>query len=543
MYICELLPLKTTKKIETLTYFTMLRVNIGDLVQINMNNQILSAIIINLSDIKNSKSEIKAQDFKVKKIEKIIKEKYISTELLKEIYNLSTLLGTTMNNLFNTLLPINILPEINFNIKNNINKNNTKINPKNIFVISPTIKESKQICKELTKDGYIKENFSTPSLAFLLDKNIDTVIINKPNSRHYYSFFKDIDTKKSIEYFCKILNIKVEYLEEENNKININICDINKESKLESIYLTKENYIKIENYLTQNKKIALYVQRLGNSTSIVCEDCKSIQKCSTCDKPYILKKYISSDGTEINYLFCNACKVKIELNNILKCTICKSFRLLPLGIGLDGLSAHIKDVFEKKSQNYLEHIKIITEKDIGKLKNIDLLIVISLDSLFSINEYSIDENIFHLLSDLANSCNEDAEFIIQTRLNKKVFDKFLNKNAEDIFILDTEKFYALENKIREKNNLPPYSYILTYESELEISVPKFLEKYKNYKIKTRTNIEKYITKNRSANIKIFNRYIYFIEKDIWEQDTTLRSLCVQNLYALNLKINPSNVLK
>jgi hypothetical protein len=114
MQICELLPLKTTKKIESLGYFTMLNIKIGDLVEINMNGQILSAIVISVSNIKNSKTEIRNQDFKIKKVNKIIKERYVSSELLKEIYNLSTLLGTSMNNLFNTMLPISIIPEIIF---------------------------------------------------------------------------------------------------------------------------------------------------------------------------------------------------------------------------------------------------------------------------------------------------------------------------------------------------------------------------------------------------------------------------------------------
>ena len=67
MYICELLPLKTTKKIDTLSYFTSLDINVGDLAEINMNGQILSALVIGVTNIKNSKTEIRSQDFKIKK--------------------------------------------------------------------------------------------------------------------------------------------------------------------------------------------------------------------------------------------------------------------------------------------------------------------------------------------------------------------------------------------------------------------------------------------------------------------------------------------
>jgi primosomal protein N' len=531
MHICELLPLKTTKKIDTLSYFTVLSVNVGDLVEINMNGQILSAIVINVASIKNSKTEIRSQDFKIKKINKIIKEKYINSELLKEIYNLSTLLGTSMNNLFNTMLPISILSEINFEKKNE-NKLETENNLENTFYISPTKKDVKEISKK-----YNTKNSTTPSLAFLCDKKINTIIINKPNSKHYYSTFKDINTKVCIEYFSKLLNIEVEYTEEENNKINISICEINKDIKLESIYLTQENFDKVKLALSENKKIALYVQRLGNSTSIACEDCKSVQKCESCDKPYILKKDFES-----NYLFCNLCKIKKELTNILKCDYCKSFRLLPLGIGLNGLEEYIKKEFgnddEEKYKELKKNLKIINEKDVTTLKNIDLIIIISLDSLFAISEYNIDENIFNLLRSLSSCCKSNREFIIQTRQDKKVFDKFLSRiKSEEKLILDSEKFYKLEYKIREKNNLPPYSYVLTYESELEMPLPKFLESFNNYKIKLRTNTEKF-----KVNIKYINRYIYFINKKDWEENLELREKCFLNLYNYNLKINPQSIL-
>ena len=114
MLICELLPLKTTKKISTLTYFTSLAVSIGDLVEINMNGQILRALAITVSDIRTSKNEIKTQDFKIKKINKIISPSYAAPEFLIELYNIATLLGTTLNNIFNTLAPIDILNQIDF---------------------------------------------------------------------------------------------------------------------------------------------------------------------------------------------------------------------------------------------------------------------------------------------------------------------------------------------------------------------------------------------------------------------------------------------
>ncbi len=549
MYICELLPLKTTKKIDTLSYFTSLQINVGDLVEINMNNQILNAIVLNYKDIRQAKTEIRASDFKIKKITKVLKEKYISGELLEESHKLSTLLGTSINNLFNTMLPISLLESIIFEKRVQKEEGRAKLglledNNQNTHYISPTQKEVKVLEKE-KKNNKIKINASTPSLSFLSNQNINKVIITKKNSKHYYSTFKNIDTKKCIEYFCNLLNIEVIYEEELSKNIEIKVTEINEETKLESIYFTKDNFNKIKLYLKENKKIALYTPRLGNSTSIACEDCKSIQKCSTCTKPYTLKKELKQDGEVSNFLFCNMCKTKTELKNILKCSYCKSFRLLPLGIGLGGLEEHVKKIFaendEGKWGEIKKNIKIINEKDILTLKNIDLLILVSLDSLFSLTEYTIDENIFQTLLSLEKACGPEAEIIIQTRLGKKTFERFLNKERGGA-VLDSVEFYKAEVKIRKKNNLPPYSYVLTFESELEMPIPKFLEKYNNYKIKLKTNTEKFVTKLKPVNIKYINRYIYFINKKEWEDDLELREKCFYNLYNFNLKVNPQNIL-
>ena len=215
MYICDLIPLKTTKKINTLSYFTALPVELGSLVEIDMNGQKLNAIVIGYENIKNAKTEIRSKDFSIKKIKTIVNKNYIDQDLLTEIHHLSTLLGTSINNIFSTLLPVDILEKINFDkrpsrVTENYFTNNTLdleklLKEENTFIITPTLKIKTKVKKTL-KD---KTLCSTPNLEFLLYKNVNKVVIYNETSKYYYSTFKDLDIKKAIIYICKLLNIQV----------------------------------------------------------------------------------------------------------------------------------------------------------------------------------------------------------------------------------------------------------------------------------------------------------------------------------------------
>ena len=404
MYICELLPLKTTKKISSLTYFTSLDVSVGDLVSINMNGQMLQAIAITCSDIRNSKSEIKAQDFKIKKILKIIKKGYVSGELLSEIYNIASLLGVTTSNMFNTLCPINILPEINFEKRQDRTLLRQgfagQAKKEHIHIICPTNLEVRKIKKAIKGENNIIYTVSTPNLEFLKMRDggevVNRIIINNESSRYYYSIFKNIDVKKAIIHICKVLNIQISYddtlpsleryvAEEFEEKRNREDKERSKETETElehfskktedkekkeieiikmtdNIYLCdrlEKNILKILNSpKTENKKILLFAMRRGAHTQSVCRDCSTVVRCKKCDKPYTLhiEKDSSSDQQEARYHVCHSCHDKIRLESLLRCENCNSWRIDTLGIGTQGVERYLRELLDKnKKESYNIH--------------------------------------------------------------------------------------------------------------------------------------------------------------------------------------------
>ena len=685
MLICELLPLKTTKKINSLTYYTSLSISAGDLVEINMNGQVLSALVVTVADIRSSKSEVRAQDYKIKKISKIINKNYVSEEFLYELYNLATLLGTTLNNIFNTLAPVDILNDIDFLKRDMVSHSNTH----HIFATTIELRKFKKDNKNISA--------GMPNFEFLKkvesEKVITKIIIHNESSKHYYSSFKNIDVKKAIIYICNILNIKVEYDFNLNNNLN-NLPSLevykqefldknikleinrnidrelnNKKSERESynkeiniikmsknIYLDqalennilkifKEDQKKIETPLTplskreeenieqntKNKKILLYTMRKGMYTQSVCSDCSNIIKCKKCDRPYTLisekknneEEYYGTENlegyaennnenkSEVNYHVCNTCHDKIRLETLLRCEVCTSWNIKTLGIGTQGIEKYLEELFEKNNlvgdstksnknnkdfekenlnqsnifridsdntstpskvekeyKRFLDYYKNInTDKDninsgnsciliatelalpILERESFDAIIIVSLDSAFYITDYNTDERIFFTINSLRKSLkkNLNNNFFLQTRMS----EKFIENNLKLICGSDVNKFYIKELRSRERNMLPPYYYILTYESDSELNTPTFLQKYKNLKLRvnkknnfSKTNLTKNKYENYNSNFEkyILLKYVFFIPKEIWENDKELRSLCLENLYNLDLKINSKEVL-
>jgi primosomal protein N' len=143
-----------------------------------------------------------------------------------------------------------------------------------------------------------------------------------------------------------------------------------------------------------------------------------------------------------------------------------------------------------------------------------------------VNEYNIDEKVFYMLQNMKNILNENGEHILQTRIKNKLLE---NINTPDYF-------YKIELENRKINKLPPYSYILTFESENDINIPEFLKSFTNYKIRLKVKENKF--KNKIINVY---RYIIIIDKSVWEIDNILREKCFLNLYNLNYKVNPENV--
>jgi primosomal protein N' len=210
----------------------------------------------------------------------------------------------------------------------------------------------------------------------------------------------------------------------------------------------------LETLITRNKTesthLFILTTRRGISPSTVCSDCETIVTCTQCSAPVVL--HTSKDSGR-NFFMCHACGERRSAAEM--CTVCGGWRLTPLGIGIQRVEEEIRikfpdiDIFkidtdttdtsEKSHAVYNDFIMrpgsvlLGTEMALTYLPDkIDHVAIVSLDSLFALPDFRIQEKIMYTLIRLRNSATQSI--VIQTRrAEEKVFEYGLKGNLSDFY--------------------------------------------------------------------------------------------------------------
>jgi primosomal protein N' (replication factor Y) len=442
-------------------------------------------------------------------------------------------------------------------------------------------------------------------LPFILkDKiNLKTVIIEKENSYNYFSHSakRQIDSRKIIQNTSKDLELetisageiisletfkniqKKNLLERDNKKTeNFKIIDISKNkqkkedlenrikkisesknSKYSKVYFAEELIEKLEEFKNKKEgKIFLYTKRKGLYTETICQDCNTILKCETCDKPLILFK---KNDNHREYV-CTNCKTKKELkkDENLICKNCASWRMETIGIGVEGIENNLKEIgwktflLDSKNANtkkkindtikawQKEKLSILIGTDLALASfdqnlKIDFAAIISIDTLFSIPEINIDEKIINLILEIKEKCKTKEKILIETRLPENNIWKYIKEN-------DYKKFLEDEIKTREELSLPPFVNIIKFKlSEKELKLKNDIENLLDRIFK-----EEKVEKNKivwwKENISKSYVGMFMLKKEYWEFEkeniiypTNLAKKINTLLSDFRLEINPQSV--
>jgi len=228
----------------------------------------------------------------------------------------------------------------------------------------------------------------------------------------------------------------------------------------------------ISNTQQQNEQLFILVARRGQNPITVCGDCGTIIKCDYCNAPTVLHK-----KNKQNIFICHKCG---ETKNAeMLCGVCGSWRLVPLGIGIQLAEQEIKKIFPniklfrldsdeaptyKKALSKMESFQTApgsvllgTEMALSYLeKEIENIAILSIDSLFMLPDFRIQEQIFNLLLRLSSKATKN--FIIQTRnYDEKIFKYISEGNLMD--------FYRYEIKNRQKLGYPPFKKFIKITRE------------------------------------------------------------------------------
>jgi primosomal protein N' (replication factor Y) (superfamily II helicase) len=361
-----------------------------------------------------------------------------------------------------------------------------------------TEKQYKDVQKQITENPHPLLILSTPSILPWIRKDLGLVIIEREHSHYYYTHGdQGYDTRFVIEQLARassipcllgshMLSLRAHMLYKSKdaheimplqfrNDSPISIIPMHDENKSASPYLSRTTLSILHNAkVTERGHFFLYAHRKGMYPTTVCSDCGTLFTCPTCNRPYVLHKIAG-----IRTYVCHGCENIVQLNDdtTLACRHCGGWRMQTLGIATAGVEeelkrlgvplfiidgehtptrAKVKKVY-KEWQDASYGVLIGTEMAHNIIQSCDGVIILSLDSLFSLPEYRTDEKILSLVTEMAEKVKQGTEhhgkLILQTRL----------KNLPVIKQLTAPSFrevYDTLLKEREQFLLPPHYTVI-----------------------------------------------------------------------------------
>ncbi len=223
--------------------------------------------------------------------------------------------------------------------------------------------------------------------------------------------------------------------------------------------------------VSENRRIFLFGARKGLAPTTVCGDCGTVLPCENCGAPVVLHR-----RGEMTLYVCHACSATREPSTL--CGTCRSWRLVPLGVGTEEIARQASLLFPDTPVTILDKdhaptdakaaavaeefrhgggILVGTEYAFYYLDPVPYSAVVSVDALFSIPDFYINERVFYLVSRLRETTQ--TETLIQTRnIGRQTLAWAAQGNISD--------FYQTEIDEREALLYPPFSIFV------KITVPK-----------------------------------------------------------------------
>ena len=286
-------------------------------------------------------------------------------------------------------------------------------------------------------------------------------------------------------------------------------------------YLSSTLLSKIEDNLSRGKKIILYLNKRGEFSSLICQDCQHIYKCSACDTALSVHKSPEK-------LACHLCWYTQHIP--LSCEKCKWNHLLKIWVWTQQIESSLKKFFRNSSKNIfrfdLDNIKNKSEKQqaLENLKLADIIIwtkmittgfdfkkvgliwVILLEQELVIPNYNTEEKAYINLKQILGRgmrAWEKTDFVIQSFIpDNEIVKSLLENNYKDFFKQTLEE--------RKLFNYPPFTEMasLEYRDISKEKAKKFIESLKN-KLDLLNKGSYEIILNESPRKK-YNQYYYKI---------------------------------
>ena len=208
----------------------------------------------------------------------------------------------------------------------------------------------------------------------------------------------------------------------------------------------------------------VFAGRKGFAGNTVCQDCGTVLTCDRCSAALTLY-----GKNEKRFFLCNKCGRRFPAET--KCPVCESWKLIPLGIGTERVEEELKEKIQglkifrmdRSSATSAAQAKKIAEEWFATpgsvligtefaipyiSRPIDTVAVASLDALFALPDFRIEERVFSIILSLRSRAQKNM--LIQTRFPKRSVIEYGLKGNIAEYMRD-------ERAGRKTLNFPPYS--------------------------------------------------------------------------------------
>lgn len=352
---------------------------------------------------------------------------------------------------------------------------------------------------------------TTPSGVAFRRRDLGTIIIERENSRAYRTLARPfINFKYFVEQYAKLARLDLvlgdsvfsletlwkekEGVYGENSLIRWRLPGA--PTQLIDAKIGQNEHQRFEIFSAELKdllhkavdtkeRIFLFGARKGLSPTTVCGDCGTVLECENCKAPMVLHT-----RGDLRVYICHACGQRRQSETY--CSYCKSWKLVPLGIGIQEIARSAREMFPHTPVHILDKdhastdakvrgvmrkfsesggILVGTELAFFHLESVPYSALVSVDSLFSIPDFGINERIFYLVSRLREITQKES--IIQTRnIGRQILAWAGNGNIID--------FYSSEIEERESLLYPPFSLFIKItvpKKDIHIALPRLKESF------------------------------------------------------------------
>ncbi len=347
---------------------------------------------------------------------------------------------------------------------------------------------------KISKESHPVVIIATGGFLSLSRDDIETIVVERESSKNYKVPRRPfLDIRQVVETYTERRGIKLFYAD---NFLRIETLYRESEGeivqaspfKFRSLSTASDTLVDMKKYKTpqasfkilsdeveklilqtkeESERMIILATRRGMSPSTVCGDCQNIVTCNNCSSPVVLHK-----TNDKSFFMCHRCGERRSTEEY--CKVCNSWKLGVVGIGIDLVVQKIKDKFpdiivfqldsdtaksEKEAKAIIQKFKsqpgsiligteMMLQYQHDKVEN---SAIISLDSLFSLPDFRIQEKILYMLIRIRTLTTRN--FIAQTRKpDEKVFEYGLKGNMSD--------FYRGSIDERKKFNYPPFTQLI-----------------------------------------------------------------------------------